>query len=186
MTQQTMQIEIINVAVTQVPTAKGSYGRAEVTYKNKSYQDKVESKPIMDFSAKDVFNTLKDSKFGDQFTILREKNDKGFWDWKKIVTEADQAMFNEEEKKNRSISSMATPTANTSPRSTYETADERAARQVLIVRQSSVSSAIAALKTEKVQLDANQIVDLARQLEAYVMKDMGGTDKFAGLVEDPM
>lgn len=184
MTQQTMQIEIINVAVTQVPTAKGSYGRAEVTYKNKSYQDKVESKPIMDFSAKDVFNTLKDSKFGDQFTILREKNDKGFWDWKKIVTEVDQAMFNEEEKKG-SISSMVTP-ANASPRSTYETADERAARQVLIVRQSSVSSAIAALKTEKVQLDANVIIDLARQLEDYVMRDMGGTDKFAGLAEDPM
>lgn len=180
---QTMQIEIINVAVTQVPTAKGSYGRAEVTYKNKSFQDKVESKPIMDFSAKDVYNVLKDAKFGDVFTIAREKNDKGFWDWKKIVTGDEGAMFNEEEKKG--ISSMATP-ANTSPRSTYETADERAARQVLIVRQSSVSSAIAALKTEKVQLDANAIIDLARELEAYVMKDMGGTNKFAGMANDPI
>jgi len=173
-----MQIEVLSVSVED----KGKYKMMEVAYKS---DGKVTSKKVMSFgNAADVFKRLTSAKPGDAFDIKSEKNDKGFWDWKKIVTEAEQAMFNEEEKKG-SIS-MATPTTNASPRSTYETADERAARQVLIVRQSSVSSAVAALKTEKVQLEANQIIDLARELEAYVMKDMGGTDKFAGMADDPI
>lgn len=176
---QTMQIEVINVSVKQETSKMGKpYQVAEVTYKNKSFQDKVEAKKIMSFTP--LFGTLKDAQFGDVFNINREKNEQtGFWDW---VSIADN-QFNQKEIKE---SNTMIGKTNVTPKSTYETAEERAHRQVLIVRQSSVSSAIAALKTDKLQLDANSIIDLARKLEAYVMQDLGGTDKFESMAEDPL
>jgi hypothetical protein len=51
-----------------------------------------------------------------------------------------------------------------SPKNTYETADERAHKQVYIVRQSSISSAIALLPKAKVE----DILQTAKQFEEYV------------------
>lgn len=184
-----INIEIIHVVDTVKTTARGAYHELEVTYKNKSFQDKVESKKIIDVYAKDAYNILKNAQFGDTFNIVREKNEKGFWDWIKILNEND-SQFNaqelQESQEYKKDSKVMDTSPNKSPRSTYETPEERAARQIMIVRQSSVSSAIMALKTDKIQLNANEVVDLARQFEQYVLNDIGGTDKFASMTEDPI
>lgn len=159
-------IEVINVAATVVPTAKGSYSKLDVTYKNKSFQDKVESKPIMDFAAKEAYKALKDAKFGDVFFITRVKNDKGFWDWTKVSTDEQPQMVG------NPITPSKPTTSTPTPRSTYETAEERAARQIMIVRQSSISSAIAMYQhksLEKVNMSTEFILGVAKEFEAYVM-----------------
>ena len=161
-----MVIEIINVASSVVPTAKGSYSKLEVTYKNKSFQDKVESKPIMDFAAKEAYKALKDAKFGDIFFITRVKNDKGFWDWVKVSTDEQPQMVGNPNTPSKTTS------INPTPRSTYETAEERAAKQLMIVRQSSISSAIALYQHkifEKLNITGGMIIEMAKEFESYVM-----------------
>jgi hypothetical protein len=63
--------------------------------------------------------------------------------------------------------SGVTPT--TSPKSTYETPEERAKKQVYIVRQSSLSTAVDLLSVgSKSRPDVKEVIDVASQLEAYV------------------
>ncbi len=53
-------------------------------------------------------------------------------------------------------------------KSTYETAEERAKRQVYIVRQSSIANAIAFLKSAETNPSKEDVVDTAMFFEAYV------------------
>ncbi len=53
-------------------------------------------------------------------------------------------------------------------KSTYETPEERAKKQVYIVRQSSIGHAIAYCELTKQSLSAFQICDVAKVFEAYV------------------
>lgn len=164
-----MQIEIVNVNVSTQPTAKGSYQVADVAYKNKSFQDKLEGKKVMDFASKVVFDTLTKAKFGEVFNITRVKNDKGFWDWTAANSDiagdvpADQGPASTATPHATAPRSVASP----APKSNYETAEERAARQILIVRQSSISNAIAFAAVNKIK-DEEDILRLATRFEAHV------------------
>lgn len=159
-----MSIEVIANPVSTVPTAKGSYQVIDLAYKNKSFQDKLEGKKVMSFTNKDVFAALQKAQFGDVFEISRVKNDKGFWDWTG-VTSSNGAVSapsptyapNPPDKKAGTVT----------PKSNYETAEERAARQVLIVRQSSVSSAVEFAVANKVK-DPQEVIKIAQAFEAYV------------------
>ena len=159
-----MTIEVVNVSISTVPTAKGSYQVADVAYKNKSFQDKLEGKKVMSFSNKGVFDTLSKAGFGDVFEVTRVKNDKGFWDWTSLSSgtgSVDSAP---------SMASTGSPPpmkGTVTPKSNYETAEERAARQVLIVRQSSISSAVEFGAYNKLK-DAREIIAIAKEFEAYV------------------
>ncbi len=56
-------------------------------------------------------------------------------------------------------------------KSTYETPEERAKKQVYIVRQSAINAAIAYLSADcqgKTMPDVNVVTDIARKFEAYV------------------
>ena len=78
---------------------------------------------------------------------------------------------------------MATSKPSTSPKSTYETPEERAKRQVLIVRQSSLSSAIELLKTDKKSPTVPEVLQVAKQFEAYVF---GNDDPFGLESKEPV
>jgi hypothetical protein len=61
--------------------------------------------------------------------------------------------------------------------SNYETKEERAARQVLIVKQSSLTNAVATLSPgAKAALDANAVIDLAQKYADWVF-DKPESDK---------
>lgn len=149
-----MQIEVISVNTNSVPTAKGGYQIAEVAYKNLA-DGKVTGKKIMSFANKDVFKIVTSAKAGDVFDVTTEKDDKGYWQWKSL---------------NSSTGAVSGPKAGgfTSPRSTYETPEERKQRQDFIIRQSSLSSAIAALKTEKNSPTFEEVAALAEKFVAFV------------------
>lgn len=173
-----MQIEIVNVNISTMPTAKGSYQAADVAYKNKSFQDKLEGKKVMDFASKVVFDTLSKAKFGDVYTITRVKNDKGFWDW--IAANADSAdsMGNSSVPAGPSSTSSAAPrsVATPAPKSNYETSEERAARQVMIVRQSTLSTAVSVLSAaadKKTPITPDTVIAVAKQFEDHVFGRAG-------------
>jgi len=165
-----MQIQIVTTSVETKPTAKGSYQQLEVVYKNLTYQGKVESKKVMSFGkGAPSFKTLSDAQAGSVFDIEVVKNDAGYNDWVS-ATPSNGAPA--------SSTTSAVSKTTTSPKSTYETPEERAQRQILIVRQSSVSSAGSILSSgAKTPPSAPVVIEYAKQLEAYVfgVKDPGPT-----------
>lgn len=150
-----IRIKVIAVELASVPTQKGSYQTLDVTYKNQDFGDKTETKKVMSFTFKEVFNVLKDAKSGDTFTINRVKNDKGYWDWVSLG-------------EGGAAPAEAAKSGSTPARSSFESPEERAARQVYIVRQSSISAAIETLKTEKKNPTKEEVIELASYYEDFV------------------
>ena len=165
-----MQIQIVTTSIETKPTAKGSYQQLEVVYKNLTFQGKVESKKLMSFGAgASSFKALSESSAGGVYDITVVKNDKGFNDWTAATMAVPGAAA-------AAPSSAGKP--NTTPKSTYETPEERAQRQILIVRQSSVSSACTALGVgAKSPPKVEDVITYAKSLEAYVfgVEDTGPT-----------
>jgi hypothetical protein len=147
-----MQIEVIGVAVEN----KGKYRVANVTYKSNG---KVDAKNVMSFVFKDVFTTLSEAKQGDVFEVTAQKNNKGYWDWTEVKAGG---------KNTAGSAEAAGPRGPV--RSTYETPEERAKRQVYIVRQSSVTAAIALAELNKVKapLTEADVITSAKKFEEYV------------------
>lgn len=159
-----MNITILSVDIKTTPTAKGSYQTADVAYKNNSFQGKVEGKKVMSFGAtKEAFSTLALAQPGESYEVTVVKNDKGYNDWVSMVKAQAGAASP------ATAAPAAGKAASASPRSTYETPEERAQRQILIVRQSSLSSAISLLTTgAKVPPSTQSVIETAKVLEAYV------------------
>lgn len=163
-----MQIEILSQKSVTKPTKNGkTYQQLEVAYKNLTFQGKVEGKNIMSFGATaNTFKTLATAQPGEVYDIEVVKNDAGYNDWVSA-------------KKSSGGAQTAAPraatvgaTSATTTKSTYETPEERAKKQVYIVRQSSISSAIALLSVgAKAAPKTDDVIGTARQLEAYVFGD---------------
>lgn len=174
-----MNITILNVTVETKPTAKGSYQVADVAYKNNSFQDKVEGKKVMSFGATaEAFKVLAIAQPGEKYSVNVVKNDKGYNDWvsmsKGVVEQAP-------------ATSTTSPggfksSATASPRNTYETPEERALKQVYIVRQSSVANAITLLLAgAKTPPAVDTVIATAKQFETYVFDKGTGFDDIPDL-----
>lgn len=164
-----MLIQIVTTSVETKPTAKGSYQQLEVVFKNLTYQGKVESKKIMSFGANaEAFKVLSDAQAGTQFDVTVTKNAAGYNDWTTVVPSTGGSA---------PATTAAKSASNASPRSTYETPEERAQRQVLIVRQSSLSAAVATLSVGAKSLKTADVIAVAREYENYVfdIKDPGAS-----------
>lgn len=170
-----MKINVISVD-NQTKTAKNgkSYQTLEVVFKNLSFGNKVESKQLMSFGAtKDAFDFLR-SVSGGNFEVTVVKNDRGYNDWTAVqpITDAEASVQD----------APSNATKHSSPaRSNFETPEERAARQVLIVRQSCLSNAVAILNAgaktppnpDDVMILANRLVDFILQPPEKVMPKEG-------------
>lgn len=168
-----MQISVINVTNQTVPTSKGSYQALEVTYKEVA-SGKTGTRKIMSFvkESKNAFDNLADAKFGDVFDVkmVKDAQDK-YWVW----TDAQKGTANAG---TESVAKGTSPAATTVGKGNWETAEERAARQVYIIRQSSLSTAAAVLGVgTKSTPEANAVIEMAKQFEDYVFGKAGITDK---------
>ena len=179
-----MNVTILSVDIKTVPTAKGSYQKAEVAYKNNSFQGKVEGKSVMSFGAsKGAFTTLTTAQPGTTFNVEVVKNAAGYNDW---ISLSPAGAPSNDAPAAPAYKPMATSTV--APKSNYETSEERAQRQVLIVRQSSVSSAVAMLTAGvKTPPSVEAVLDVAKQLEDFVFgKKSAGPTGFADVPDfDP-
>jgi hypothetical protein len=149
-----MLINIVDVGAPNTHAAKNgrSYQIIEVTYKNESGQ--IANKKLMSFSNPSVFNHVKSLAKGDSLNVTTEKDAAGYWQWTGIGGDE------------------TAPTSDAKPAtggrvtgSNYETKEERAARQILIVRQSSLSSAVDLLGPGK---SVEDVIATAKQFEEYV------------------
>lgn len=149
-----MQLRIKIIAVEVVKSAK--FSMAEVTFKNMDL-DKTESRKIPSFKNPEVFNTLSKALAGQEFTVSIIK-DGQYWVWEKLESGASGA-----------APAAATTTGYTSPKSTYETPEERAKKQVYITRLSCLSTAVATLQVgAKSPPKTSEVVAVAKQYSDYV------------------
>ena len=148
-----MKIEIVNVVVEN----KGKYQMANVSYKTED--GKVEGKKIASFTFKEVFKALSQSQTGDIFDVESQKNDKGYWDWTFVKAAG---------KNTAPTSSGYSPTVRKG--GDWETAEERAKKQVYIVRQSSIAAAIrlGELNGTTGPVTEEDIIASAKLFEEYV------------------
>lgn len=131
----TGKIVSIDLNATITKAQGGTYKGAEIVFKDAN--GKVQTKNIHENGLKyapAVKNGLESLEPGDNFTVEIEKKD-DFWTWVSIKKGIEQ------EEKQKPTTQQSTTTKNTS----WETAEERAARQKLIVRQSSLTNAVAFL-----------------------------------------
>jgi len=166
-----MLINIVDVGAPNTHAAKNgrSYQSIEVTYKNE--QGQTQSKKLMSFSNPTVFNHIRDLTKGDALNVTTEKDANGYWQWTGIG--GDNAV---------SETKQATPaTGGRVTGSNYETKEERAARQVYIIRQSSLSTAVELLGTGS---KVTYVIATAKEFEAYVFSKSTGIDAINELEDD--
>lgn len=154
-------IEVKSIDIVKATTKTGKpYEFIDLMYKNKSFQDKVEGKKVMPFGNKEVFEVLKNSEKGDLFYIGRTKNTDGFWDWDKI-SEVPNGLGAYYEEVGHKQQTKAEPAASkTTP---WETPEDRARKQIYIIRQSSLTNAVNTLvgnvNPEDVKSTAQNYID---------------------------
>lgn len=162
-----MLISILTVTETTVPTAKGSYQKLEVAYKDEA--GKVSGKNVVSFANKPVYELLKNAVTGESYDITNEKIGAN-WNWtaarklgagEKPVPQAEKPAYQG---------------GTAAPKNTYETPEERAKKQIYIVRQSSISAAIAFATEIKTVKTKEDIVELAKFFESYVLDLGDGVD----------
>ena len=138
----------------------------------------MESKKLFGFGAnKPAFEALTGAAQGSSFDISVTKNDAGYNDW----TSCKPAGAAQSASTGVASQSAGTVSGATTVKSTYETPDERAKKQVYIIRQSSITSAISslavgaksALKPEDVLVVAEAYYNWVTQSpEAAVKQDL--------------
>lgn len=153
-----MQIEVIKVDV----ESKGKYKQANVAYKGSD--GKVQSRFLVSFGDyKHVYDKLTQATQGDLFEIKLEKvvgkDNVERWQWTgaEVVGKAGVG-----------AAPSAAKAATASPRSSFETPEERAKRQVYIVRQSSISNAIELASLNNKKASVKDILETADQFVQYV------------------
>jgi len=149
-----IKIEVIKVDI----EAKGKFQQATIAYYGPDR--KVDAKKLVSFKNKDVYDKLTNALPGDVFEVTSEKDEKGYWQW----TSASSLGKNTD----GTGTAPATGRPTTATRSTYETPEERALRQVYIVRQSSVSNAIAFYEAVKGKPSVDDVLATAKTFEKFV------------------
>lgn len=175
--QFVIQVVEANEKKNQKNSRGGLFNTVEVVYKK---DGKVEAKSFPDWANKEIYQSLLTLAKGDVRTVTTEKDSNGYWKWLSL-TEGSQQV-GPETADNPSASSSGSIGASAgrsgysgskSSGSTYETSEERARRQVMIVRQSSASTAVALVDTGSITLNgddkAGALIEVAKRIEAYVL-----------------
>jgi hypothetical protein len=169
-----MLVLIKSVSIENVPgrgRGKG-YSNAVVIYDLRGEEKKW---TIRSFSNPEVFKRVQEY-VGQTVEVTTGKNDAGYDEWKSVAPVGANNTTN-----------VASPGVSGTTRvsgSNYETKEERAARQVLIVKQSSLSSAVETLSPgAKAALDPNAVIELAQKYTDWVFAteyndEKGGLDVF--------
>jgi hypothetical protein len=152
-----MLITIRSVEVTTTP-AKGKgrpYQTAQLSY---TVNGETKAWKLMSFSNPAVFATLSKAEEGESYEITTGKNDQDYTVWTS-ATKADGT-----------APAGKTPVKVASG-STYETREERAAKQLLIVRQSSLTAALTTLSPgAKGPLNPTEVTALAEAYASWVFE----------------
>jgi ABC-type phosphate transport system substrate-binding protein len=166
-----LQIQVLSVTPSQAPakTPGKTYSVLEVAFKNLTFGGKVEGKKLMGFGAgKAAYDTLLKANPNEVYEVETNKNAAGYIDWITAV-KSDGTPAATNVSQTRSTSSPSGTATTAAPRSNYETPEERAKKQVYIVRQSSISNAVDLLSVgQKSPPAIEAVIEAAKQFEDYV------------------
>ena len=177
-----MQLDIIDVSQPSTATTRNGrqYQSVEVTYKND--EGKVQSKKLMSFSNPDVFKSAQTWEKGDIINVVAEKDEAGYWNWTRVLADGEAAPA---PKVTQASASASKTGATRVTGSNYETKEERALRQVMIVRQSSLANAVSTLATHGKPVTEIDVIGLAKKYEAFVLGGQQQADpSFEDLSDD--
>ena len=158
---QTIVITHVDVST---PAGK-KYQVAETIFK---MNGETKTKKIMSFANPAVFNTLKDAKSGEEYSITQEKDGNGYWQWTSIskggsVSETTTAAQAAPARKESSYTGRD-----------FESSQERADKQRFIIKQSSISSAIQLLSIGATSPpDVKAVLELADKFVSFVYEAPG-------------
>lgn len=161
-------ITIQDVRIEEVKKGRSVYSIANVVYTFKGQQ---KEQKLFSFSNPQVFKDVQTYK-GQEVSVEVAKNDKGYDQWAKISPAG-------------AASASPAPVTGKVAGSNYETADERKQRQLLIVKQSSITNAIATLSPgAKGALDASLVLALAQKYVDFVYgNDVDEAEEFVEAAE---
>lgn len=175
-----MQIKILKVT----DENRGKYNMLNVAFVNLA-NNKVDAKNIPSFAeSQPAYEALRNASVDDVFNISTARNPKNdkYVDWVQAV----------KGEANESVGGTATEAAPAATRSferkgsttggrDYESKDERAARQVLIVRQSSLSAAVEVLGSGRPSVDYTK---LAEEFTAWVFQKPSALAGLKAMTDD--
>ena len=179
-----MRIQVISATVENIPTAKGGYNKVVVTYKNLE-NNKIEVKQVMDFAQQAVFGRLSEAKPNEVLSIKNEKvfNDrdkKDYWTWTEVSRDDGTAPeVGVGSGPNPAPTKVSNGTGPVRTTNTYETPEERAEKQRLIVKQSSLAQAIEFHKDQGQKPTVDDVLELAQRFNDWVYNK-----GVAGLTDD--
>ena len=178
-----MQVNVVDVSSLNTHQAKNGrqYQSIEIMYKND--QGQAQSKKLMSFANPAVFKAAQAWGKGDVIHVSTEKDPNGYWQWTAVGT-ADTTSDNRGDDSSVAAAPTQAKAATRVSGSNYETKDERAARQVMIVRQSSLSNAVATLAIEGSKATANDVISLAKLYEGFVLDKQVEANNIADLESD--
>lgn len=141
--------------VETITKGRNKYQIASVTY---TVNGANRTQKLLSFANPESFAAVQKFAPGASLEVTITKNDAGYDQWAKVVTADDAAP-----------SPTAAPTGGKVTGSNYETREERQMRQLHIVRQSSLSNAIALLSPgAKGALDLEKVLETAQELVDFV------------------
>lgn len=145
-----------------VGEGRKKYGKASVEY---TYNGEARRQNVMSFTNPDVFKKVQELT-GQTVEVEVGKNDKGYSEWR-AISASSAGTGNS----NQSASTGGATSTRVSG-SNYETKEERANRQVLIVRQSSLGAAVETLSTgAKTPPTAAAVLELAQEYVDWVFEN---------------
>lgn len=157
-----MQIELLEVGRA---SKKDKYFILPIKYKDLGNGKEFDRK-IYSFNS-DAYKVLKGASVGDIYSVDLKKDDNGYWQWENV--EKDDVVADAPQSKAKSTTEAKVGTV----RSTYETPEERAKRQLYITRQWAVNAAIEFLKATPVAgipFTFDTVIDTAVKLENHVQR----------------
>ena len=164
------QITISEVAVEEVKKGKNAYFVANVTYQTGRGESKT--KKIMSFANPAVFAIAKGAKAGEVYDIAYVPGDE-YYNWASMKNMSGGS--DEPQSAGGKVPAAgAAPTGGKVTGSTYETAEERKVKQLLIVKQSGINNALEYFKlTTAIPDSVSDVTAVAQQFVDYVY----GNDK---------
>jgi len=159
-----MQITVLSATKQQATSKAGKpYSFIELAYKGED--GAVKGKKVMPFGeSKPVHDALALAQGGEAYNITAVKNEgTGYWDWV-AASKSDGSI---QQAPQAGGTRTAAPAAGGKVTgSNYETPEERAKKQVYIVRQSSITAALTFLGGKAKSTD--EVIKIAKEIEAYV------------------
>lgn len=151
----------------------GTYDAWELAYRSEDNELKVITKPVQGLRFNPALaGGLNDLVAGDTFTMTMEQEN-GYWTPKSVVKG-----YLDGASAPSSGSNVSVVRSNITPKSTYETPEERAKKQVIITRLATLNAAVATHaqignpnpKGDDKPTKVSEIIKTAREYEKYAME----------------